>query len=421
MGYLNKHFSFCLQNDSTRLFIMWTQSARQITASLFIFLYILLNAQHASGQTKVNIISNGSFESGNVGFESSYIHSSETVSPGFYTITDQASYHNKDFKDPAGGDHTEGGYGLYMVINSDGAAGKKAWCSLVDVIPNSEYDFSVFFCNVYRLLPPKTSFAFESGDVKGNDPTIKVTIGSEEILIERDYFHLFKWLNASTVWYSGEHKGPVRICIENLNSNATGNDLALDDISMIYIRTMPFGYKHPERISSIMHRDYTKPPVPQRKVALSEYGVVKDKSDSLNNGIYSIHYKKPVVAEVIIDTTPAYIEVDRVVLKDLFFAQSKAELLPAATRELDMIAEWLHRETAVRVRFIGHTDNQGDAKLNVLLSEQRVANVKAYLVSKGIVAERIEIVGYGGAFPIGDNAFEETRKLNRRVEMEILK
>jgi len=369
-------------------------------------------------QTFTNCIPNGSFELGNVGFESSFTFSDHSAPPGYYSVTDRASSLNKDFKDPVGGDHTEAGYGMYMVINSDGMKGEKAWCSKITILPNSEYDFSVFFCNIYKLLPPKTDFAFENGDVKGNDPKIKVTIGSEEIVIERDLYHMFRWLNASAVWYSGEHSGPIRICIENLNANAKGNDLALDDISLVYIRTMPPGYKHPEKITTIMQQDYTKPPVPQRKVPLSEYGIVMDKSDTTNQGVYNIHYKKPV-EQVVIDTTPV-VKIDRIILKDILFVQSKSDLLPQAKKELDLIAEWMSRDTDVRVRFIGHTDNQGDLKLNVILSEQRVANVKLYLISKGIAEDRIETVGYGGAFPIRDNTWEESRKLNRRVEMEIL-
>ena len=74
----------------------------------------------------------------------------------------------------------------------------------------------------------------------------------------------------------------------------------------------------------------------------------------------------------------------------------------------------------MEIELSGHTDNQGDPKLNVALSEARVVNVKKYLISKGIAADRIETVGYGGVFPIADNTREETRKLNRRVEMEII-
>lgn len=378
---------------------------------------LILSAQ----VTGKNLIPNGSFELGDTGFESSFSSSLHGTPPGSYSVTDQAPNLNKDFKNPDGGDHTEGGYGLFFVVNSDGT-NKSVWSCKVNVLPNSEYDFAVFFCNIYRLLPPKTNFAFENGDVKGNDPQIKVTIASEEILVERDYFHMFRWLKASTVWYSGEHSGPVRITIENLNTNINGNDLALDDISMVYIRTMPADYKAPQKIISIMSRDY-KRPVVKRKVPLSEYGIEFGKGDSLNNGVYTIQYKRPTaeVVDSVIADTHAVAKIDRVILRNILFVQSKSDLLPQAKKELDVLAEWLNRDTDVRVRFIGHTDNQGDARLNILLSEQRVANVKQYLVSKGIDPKRIETVGYGGAFPIGDNAWEETRKLNRRVEMEILK
>lgn len=386
--------------------------------AICIFILIFSPFYFLFAQTSNNCIPNGSFEMGNVDFESSFTFSNQLVAPGYYSITDNASLINDDFKNPNGGDHTEVGYGMYMVVNSDGMKGEKAWCSKVTVLPNSEYDFSVFFCNLYRLLPPKTNFVFENGDVKGNDPKIKVTIGNEEILIERDMYHMFRWLKASAVWYSGEHSGPMRICIENLNANAKGNDLALDDISLIYIRTMPDGYKHPEKITTVMHADYTKPFVPQRKVALSEYGIELNKNDTTNQGVYNIHYKKNIQL-VVIDTMPVD-KIDRIILKDIMFAQSKSDLLPQAKKELDLISEWMSRDTEVRVRFIGHTDNQGDPKLNVLLSEQRVANVKRYLISKGIAEVRVETVGYGGAFPIADNSREESRKLNRRVEMEII-
>lgn len=389
--------------------------------SFFLILGIFeINISNAQVVGK-NIIPNGSFEEGNVNFESSYSYSALSTNPGSYSITESASTLHKDFKDPVGGDHTEGGYGLYFIANSSGNTSQNVWCSKVQIIPNAEYNFSVYFCNLYRLLPPKTNFAFENGDVKGNDPKIRVTIGEEVILVEQDYFHLFKWLKASATWYSGDHNGPVRICIENLNPNVRGNDLALDDISLVYMRTMPEGFKPPERITTVMHQDYKKPLV-VRNVPLSEYGIVKGNEDSLNGGVYSIQYKSKIIPKhEPVQDTAAVDTIQRIILKNILFMQSKADLLPQAKKELDLIAEWMNRDTEVRVRFIGHTDNQGDARLNVVLSEQRVQNVKAYLVSKGIAADRIETVGYGGAFPIADNRIEESRKLNRRVEMEILK
>ena len=68
----------------------------------------------------------------------------------------------------------------------------------------------------------------------------------------------------------------------------------------------------------------------------------------------------------------------------------------------------------------GHTDNQGDAAKNMLLSEKRTKAVKAFLVGKGAKAERINTKWFGQTSPIADNATEAGRQKNRRVEMNIL-
>lgn len=64
----------------------------------------------------------------------------------------------------------------------------------------------------------------------------------------------------------------------------------------------------------------------------------------------------------------------------------------------------------------GHTDNVGDKKLNMKLSEQRVEKVKELLVDSGVDGHRIGLKAYGGEKPIASNAHESTRRLNRRVE-----
>ena len=75
----------------------------------------------------------------------------------------------------------------------------------------------------------------------------------------------------------------------------------------------------------------------------------------------------------------------------------------------------------MEIQMNGHTDNQGNAKLNVELSENRVKAVKEYLVTRGIDPHRIKGKGYGGSKPIASNSSEATRRLNRRVEMVVLK
>jgi hypothetical protein len=96
-------------------------------------------------------------------------------------------------------------------------------------------------------------------------------------------------------------------------------------------------------------------------------------------------------------------------------------LLEESYPELNVIADFLKNNPKVEIELNGHTDNRGDAKKNLILSQQRVEKIKSYLVSKGISARRIKGKGFGGAKPIATNDSEEARKLNRRVEFVILK
>lgn len=107
-------------------------------------------------------------------------------------------------------------------------------------------------------------------------------------------------------------------------------------------------------------------------------------------------------------------------LANVTFEQSKSELKPGFEAELEKIILILSENTQYAILLEGHTDNQGDWNDNLKLSEERVANVKAYLVSKGIDATRIQTKGWGGSKPLANNLLEETRKNNRRVEFTLI-
>ena len=118
--------------------------------------------------------------------------------------------------------------------------------------------------------------------------------------------------------------------------------------------------------------------------------------------------------------TPATVG-SRLDLPDLLFVQAQAKLLGSAFATLNKLAESLKENPQLEIRLEGHTDNVGTPALNVKLSEDRVAAVKRYLVDKGVAASRISTVGFGGEKPKFGNDREETRKLNRRVELVITK
>jgi len=112
---------------------------------------------------------------------------------------------------------------------------------------------------------------------------------------------------------------------------------------------------------------------------------------------------------------------NNIILKNILFNKGSSELLPNSNAELEALYVTLNKYPDMEIELSGHTDNQGDEDKNVLLSEQRVKSVKDYLVSKGIAASRIDGVGYGGKYPITSNATEQSRKLNRRVELKIIR
>ena len=72
----------------------------------------------------------------------------------------------------------------------------------------------------------------------------------------------------------------------------------------------------------------------------------------------------------------------------------------------------------LKLRVVGHTDDQGKADYNLDLSRRRAASVVRELTSKyGIDPSRLDAFGAGLYAPIASNASEEGRAKNRRVEL----
>ena len=108
-------------------------------------------------------------------------------------------------------------------------------------------------------------------------------------------------------------------------------------------------------------------------------------------------------------------------LNHLIFAQGKAHIEPESFGELDQVVLMMKDNDTMVIQLEGHTDNLGNAKANMDLSEQRVEAVKKYMVSKGISKKRIKTKAFGGTQPLTSEVTPEARNINRRVEMRILK
>jgi len=105
-------------------------------------------------------------------------------------------------------------------------------------------------------------------------------------------------------------------------------------------------------------------------------------------------------------------------LKNIFFDIGKATLRKESMIELDKLVDIMNRSEII-IELGGHTDNVGADDANQKLSQERVASVKTYLVSKNVPDNRMTAVGYGEAQPIAPNETDEGKQRNRRVEVKI--
>ncbi|MCK0123862.1 OmpA family protein [Gelidibacter sp. F2691] len=101
----------------------------------------------------------------------------------------------------------------------------------------------------------------------------------------------------------------------------------------------------------------------------------------------------------------------------IYFDTAAAAVKKQSYGVLSDIATMLRDNAEVSLTVIGHTDNQGDEVYNQTLSEQRAAAVRDILISEfGIAGERLQFSGKGESDPVADNATENGKANNRRVE-----
>ncbi|HEX2673175.1 MAG TPA: OmpA family protein [Polyangiaceae bacterium] len=103
------------------------------------------------------------------------------------------------------------------------------------------------------------------------------------------------------------------------------------------------------------------------------------------------------------------------------FENNKSVILPQSFSLLDDIVKVIKdNEHIKKIAIEGHASAEGDAKRNLTLSDERAKAVMKYCVDHGIDAKRLTAKGFGITKPIADNATEEGREKNRRVEFNIV-
>ena len=104
----------------------------------------------------------------------------------------------------------------------------------------------------------------------------------------------------------------------------------------------------------------------------------------------------------------------------IFFAQNSNVISDTEVEKLERIHETLVNNPEAELMLNGYSDSIGDPSYNQTISEVRADVVKSYLVGKGIEPSRIMAMGHGAQRFIASNKTAEGRRMNRRVEIEII-
>lgn len=174
-------------------------------------------------------IPNWNFSAGSSGFSSDYAYldlSSEALSKfgplwpeGTYAVgTDPSLFHCLW---PSFGDHTTGD-GNMLIVNGSRAAGVVLWSAMVDVAPDTHYDFSAWVTSVYPDSLASLAF-YINGELVSAPYRPEATTGL--------------WQQFSAGWNSGGRTTAI-LSIVDLNPEAHGNDFAIDDLELT---TVPDG------------------------------------------------------------------------------------------------------------------------------------------------------------------------------------
>ena len=152
-----------------------------------------------------------------------------------------------------------------------------------------------------------------------------------------------------------------------------------------------------------------------------KYALTIDKDGYL---FYTEFYNMPAIQrdqpiELFIDLEKIELG-NSVVLKNIFFDTDKSEIKDESKQELEKLINFLSENNSIRIEISGHTDNVGDSKHNMVLSENRAKSVCDFLTNNGIDKSRLTFKGFGDTQPIKQNNTDENRAKNRRTEFKII-
>jgi hypothetical protein len=110
------------------------------------------------------------------------------------------------------------------------------------------------------------------------------------------------------------------------------------------------------------------------------------------------------------------------IFRNIEFDEGKAGIKTEMKGVLDRVVLFLADHPTFKLQINGHTDNSGNADLNRDLSQRRADAIRNYLLDQGkFLPDRVESQGFGSDQPLKEEQSEEDRRINRRVEFQLVK
>lgn len=103
----------------------------------------------------------------------------------------------------------------------------------------------------------------------------------------------------------------------------------------------------------------------------------------------------------------------------IYFEQTSYNLRPDSEAVLQQVVQYMKTNPDYTLRVEGHTSNEGDRRLNQMLSENRAKATASFISRQGILDYRISISGQGDKTPLVPNDTDENKAKNRRVHLTL--
>ena len=225
--------------------------------------------------------------------------------------------------------------------------------------------------------------------------TDETPVAIEIVRIDRDHTQVSVRTGSLGVWDKRVSEQIHGYINQNLNRSTIDDEKSSENLAQEDIQPTIGEVVEPEIIEEDLDDNFVQETAPTESIANLD-GQAQGK-------------KPPKLAEMLVDS--AFM---------IFFEQNSNNLSEKAIEKLDRIFEILIKDPNAEITLNGYSDSTGSASYNEMISEIRANAVKSYLVGKGVEPSRILAFGHGSQKTIASNRTADGRRLNRRVEIELV-